>query len=380
MEEFEAILETGGAAAVEVAASALAERGGKTRPCPNCGRPMLGPFCAVCGQPLNTHRRSLGNLVKELAKDIVSFDSRILRTAKALLVQPGELPKAFREGRTQRYVPSVRLYLFISLLFFLFLSATGIALLQFNLAIDSYSLTHDNAGHVYKVINGKRQLMKGLSSDANGKVVIADKDVAGIDLNMTADGKVQHSLTSNVAFFQRVTHHKRSPELDKAVNEVKSDIKINGENVDWIKRAITGTLTKLRDDPGALNGPLTTWIPRILFVLLPLFAVLLAIFYGKQRRHYFFVDHLVFSLTMHTFAFVVLIGAAIAAQVMSGGWVARLTMVVLSLYFFLSLKYFYGQGWVKTGFKFVGIALIYSVFFLFPALIFALVASVVDGA
>jgi hypothetical protein len=379
MEEFEAILETGGAAAVEVAASALAERGGTTPPCPNCSRPMLGPYCAVCGQPLNTHRRSLGNLLRELVKDIASFDSRILRTGKALLAEPGELPRAFREGRTQRYVPSVRLYLFVSLLFFLFLGATGIALIQFNLAVDTYSFVHDQAGHVYKVQNGKRELIEGMKAGPDGKV-IPTEDIPGVDLDIKADGTVKNSLTSNVTFFQRIVHKAPSQVLDKELRQVNANLQVNGENVGWIKEAITGTLTKLRNDPGALNGPLTTWIPRILFVLLPLFAVLLAIFYRKLRKHFFFVDHLVFSLTMHTFVFVVLIGAALAAQVMSGGWVAWLTLIVLSLYLFLSLKYFYAQGWLKTGFKFVGITFIYAVFFIFPALIFALIASVVGGA
>ena len=83
---------------------------------------------------------------------------------------------------------------------------------------------------------------------------------------------------------------------------------------------------------------------------------------------------------MHSFAFVVLIGATIAAQLLPGMWVARLVLIVLSLYFFLSLKFFYGQGWIRTGFKFVGIAFTYAVFFLFPALTFALVASVLAGS
>ena len=122
MDELEAILETGGAAAVEIAASALAERGGTVGQCANCGHPIIGPYCAICGQPINTHRRSLGHLLHEFFKDIVSFDSRILRTARAITMQPGELPKAFREGRTQAYMPAVRLYLFVSLIFFLMLS------------------------------------------------------------------------------------------------------------------------------------------------------------------------------------------------------------------------------------------------------------------
>ena len=64
-------------------------------------------------------------------------------------------------------------------------------------------------------------------------------------------------------------------------------------------------------DPAALNGPLTDWMPRVLFLLLPLYALLLAVFHLRRRKDFYLVDHLVFSLSIHTFAFVALIG---------GGW------------------------------------------------------------
>src|SRR5712671_372791 len=112
-DDLEAIVELSGAAAVELAASALAERAAN---CANCGKPLLVPYCALCGQPAHTHRRSVRSLVHDFVVDFVNFDSRILRTARALLFQPGELPAAFREGRTQRYVPAIRLYLFVSLI------------------------------------------------------------------------------------------------------------------------------------------------------------------------------------------------------------------------------------------------------------------------
>jgi hypothetical protein len=383
MDEFEAIMETGGAAAVELAASAVAARGGKTIPCPNCATPMIGPFCALCGQPLNTHRRSLSHLLHEFVKDVASFDSRIMRTAKALLVQPGELPKAFREGRTQRYVPAIRLYFFVTLLFFLFLSATGIAIMQFEFVVDSFRLVHDDRGSIYKLEGNKRILMPGLKADANGTVKPAagDNDVE-FDLDMKADGSVSNKLSSKLSFFQRIAPAKAkpSPELEAAFKNVHVDLKINDEKATGIVQSLAATLEKLKTDPAALNKPLENWIPRILFVLLPLFAVLLALFYRKQRKHFFFVDHLVFSFSMHSFAFVVLIGAAIAAQVLPGMWVARLVLIVLSLYFFLSLKFFYGQSWIRTGFKFAGITFTYAVFFLAPALVFALVASVLGGS
>jgi len=85
---------------------------------------------------------------------------------------------------------------------------------------------------------------------------------------------------------------------------------------------------------------------------------------------------MVFSLTAHTFAFVALVAAAILAQMIAGTWVALLTALVLAAYLLLSLKRFYKQNWTKTGLKFVGIAVAYTVFLLTPALAGALVASV----
>jgi len=377
MEEIEALLETGAVAAVEIAASALAERGAAPVICPNCNKPLIGPYCAVCGQPHNTHRRSIGHLLHDFFKDIVSFDSRILRTARALLIQPGELPNAFREGRTQRYMPSVRLYLFVSLLFFLFLSSTGLAFMQLNLQADIISFNHDKQGRVIKIENGKSTIVKGLKSDAKGNISTTG-DIEIAVPKMKADGRdVTATVTTKPVFFSPLgsVHPNLSPEIKKTLAAIRKDTLAGKEGSGWFMRDVYGMLTKLQTDPAALNGPMTTWIPRILFVLLPLFALLLSAFYRRQRKDFLYVDHLIFSLTMHSFAFVVLICAAVLAQVLSGGWVATLTVIVLSVYFLLSLKRFYGQNWWMTGLKFAGIAFIYPTFFLTPALTAALIAS-----
>jgi hypothetical protein len=380
MDELEAILETGGVAAVEVAAAALAERGAPTVLCPNCAKPMLGPYCAICGQPLNTHRRKLGHLLHELVKDIVSFDSRILRTCRALLLEPGELPKAFREGRTQRYMPAVRLYLFVSLLFFLFLSATGIAFMQFSASIVSVKLTHDSAGRVLMLKNGKTTVLPHLKSDAKGNVFV-DKPNGPPVPDMKANGDVNATIATEPVFFRRAGTVKFSlpTEVQQEIEKANAKALKEKESDAWVSRAFYGTVLKLQTDPGALNGPLMTWIPRILFFLLPVYALLLAVFYWGKRKQFFFVDHLVFSLTQHTFLFVVLICAAAVAQIFSGSWLAAVVMAVLSLYTFLSLKFFYGQGWWRTGLKFIGITSIYGAFFLFPALAVAIAASVLQG-
>jgi hypothetical protein len=98
--------------------------------CGNCGTKFSGHFCFACGEERDTHRRSLAKFLHNLIEDVLSFDSRIIITAIALTLRPGELPCAFREGRLRRYVPPIRLYFSVTVLFFLTLSVSGIALMR----------------------------------------------------------------------------------------------------------------------------------------------------------------------------------------------------------------------------------------------------------
>jgi hypothetical protein len=136
----------------------------------------------------------------------------------------------------------------------------------------------------------------------------------------------------------------------------------------WVETHLYGGLSRLAANPAALNEPLTTWIPRVLFLLLPLYALLLAVFYWRQRSKFYLIDHLTFSLTVHTFTFVALILAVGLAQLVSGGLVFWFLLGSIGLYVFLSLRRFYQQSWFWTAVKFLCISGIYTVFFMLPAL------------
>lgn len=64
----------------------------------------------------------LGHVLEEVAESIWHFDGKFWRTAKALLLHPGQITADFLDGRRQRYVPPFRLYVFTSALFFITLS------------------------------------------------------------------------------------------------------------------------------------------------------------------------------------------------------------------------------------------------------------------
>lgn len=374
VDDLDAIVELSGVAAVELAASALAQRGAAAATCSNCGKPLLGPYCAVCGQPARTHRRSVRSLVHDFVVDFVNFDSRILRTARALLFQPGELPAAFREGRTQRYVPAIRLYLFVSLIFFIMLSLTGIAILQLQVVATPVKLIYDAKGNAF-LPNPAYD-----PGDADTKVLPKLIPVSKEKANKPG-GHFSYSTQSY--FFARVGAL-RSTLSDAAKAKLLESLSMKDEKenktVSWWRAQLFAGINRLASNPAALNGPLTDWLPRALFLLLPVYALLLALFHLRRRKDFFLVDHLVFSLSIHTFTFVALICAAGLAQITAGETVAWLLLAVVTLYIFLAMKRFYQQGWVMTTLKFVFISGIYTLFFLLPAMAGILAISFFGGS
>ncbi len=371
----EGILELTGAAAVEAAASALAGRGGKPSKCANCETSVIGPYCAYCGQERDTHRRSVSNLVKDFFVDLVNVDSRILRTIGALLFRPGELPLAFREGRTVRYLPAMRLYLFTSLIFFLLLSATGIALLQLEVVATPEKVIYDGKGNAFL----ENPAYDGPADAADGIRPLIKLSKA----NAMRPGP-HFSYSTRVHFFSRIgayhsTLTRQARDRLFANTHVGTD-KSTKEQKDWIEKNVFGSLNNLVSNPAALNGPLTTWIPRVLFFLLPAYAFLLTLFYWRKRKTFYFVDHLVFSLSVHTFGFVLLMGAAAAAQVMRAEYVAWVMVLLGAVYLFVAMKCFYQQGWFWTSVKYFWVSVLYLLFFAIPALGVALGLSVFGGA
>ena len=87
--------------------------------CANCGAPLGGQYCAACGQRHEPHVHTVSHFAGEAFESITHADSRLWRTLWFLLARPGRLTREFFDGKRARYLPPFRLYLVISLLFFL---------------------------------------------------------------------------------------------------------------------------------------------------------------------------------------------------------------------------------------------------------------------
>jgi hypothetical protein len=89
------------------------------RRCLNCGAELTGRYCANCSQAADVHVPSTGELLHDALEGITHSDSRLWRTLYLLWFKPGKLTQEFIAGRRAAYLPPFRLYLVLSILFFL---------------------------------------------------------------------------------------------------------------------------------------------------------------------------------------------------------------------------------------------------------------------
>ena len=128
---------------------------------------------------------------------------------------------------------------------------------------------------------------------------------------------------------------------------------------------MVGYLVDALHDPAGMFDELLDQLPVAMFVMLPVYAGLLAVFYAGRRRYY--VEHLVFGLHVHTLTYLVFTvillvptpdtaGAAASA----GRAAVNALLFLLVAYQYLALKRYYGGGHWATLWRFAGLFVAYG--------------------
>ncbi len=270
--------------------------------CLNCGAALVGEYCSRCGQRAGREDIHFSDVAVDLAGDFVAWDSKIWRTLLPLLFRPGFLTAEYMAGRRARYVPPLRLYLIISFVLFLVLSLS--AAFGFNGAI---SVVVDEDGQ--------------LAGRGSGRV----SETIGLDL---------HSDDGDEA----------GPAREDSDSET---IRINLAGEDspaWLKaveQRMEENAQSLHEAPEEFIAQILEYLPQMMFLLLPLFALLLRLCYLFSPYHY--LQHLVFSLNYHSFVFLLyLIGLAAEQFDFHGD---GLLFLFLLVYLPIGLWRAFGSGW-----------------------------------
>ena len=247
-----------------------------TRPCANCGHPRQDRFCPKCGQNDRDYVRSLPPLLGDILKETFELDSRIRRTLPPLFLRPGELPAEFSRNRRARYMSSVRLYLFTSIVFFFLLSTLS----DFRpRQLDREAVQERGAEAVRIDIEEARTV----NTDAL-KALLPRPQQREVDEIIARPGMVfAKGMIVGLA-----THIEENPEDYESA----------------MRRFVLARLIDAAGDPGDVISQFVENLPLAMFITLPAYALLLMFFFFGSHR--FFTEHLVFAVQLHTFAFIVL--------------------------------------------------------------------------
>ena len=391
--------------------------------CPNCGLDRPDRFCGHCGQNDRNYMRGLWSVAYEFLREMFELDSRLFRTLKSLLFRPGHLSSEFSRNRRAAYMSPVRLYLFTSFLFFLVLSISAGGWLRDLDTPDADARTDAGedpaaASIARALADSVRAVMDGELADRGLRAVpglgaLADSGLAdpGQAAGAPADGTPADGSRTGPASEPAAAEEagmsagdgRRSQAVDSvrlqalkarlAPEHARKVDDIVGRPGEPVAKQVVRGLAGLAD-PDERAGGVPGWLIRYgrglvidafhspeaflqraignlsiaMFFLLPVFAMILGVCHLRGKRY--FVEHLVFGMHIHTFAFLMLAAALLVPGEAAGAWVKLFLVVVSPLYVLIAMRRFYGEGWGRTLVKGFVVWNLYS-FALFPGLLLA---------
>lgn len=313
-----------------------------------------GPFCHICGQENIEPRESFWHLVQHFVMDITHFDGKFFSTLKLLLTKPGFLSIEYMRGRRASYLNPIKMYVFTSALFFLIF------------------FTIHKVGKTNEELKAKAETKQALDSLKQRKILLQDSllkltDSASIQ-QITKEITTTENAEKVVDLFGELSP---AIEIDNDFDPNKNDtseVKNNAEktkNYNETNKGVVDFFAFLADKTKNLSSQ----IPKVMFLTLPLMALLLKLLYRKIKKYYY-VDHLIFIVHLYIALYIIILLTE-AIGFLNTTWPNGLTNFLSSLasfgmffYIYKSLRNFYGQGRVKTIFKFF----LFNMFFVIIAI------------
>ena len=336
---------------------------GESPNCLNCGYHLRGQYCGQCGQRSRSRLISLWELVTDAFGDLFELDSRIWKTLLPLVFRPGRLTHDYLQGRRARYMPPFRMYLVMSLLFFV---------VAFFNPREELSLLFEPPVAEESEPGAAAQPEEGGAEESDEA---SDED----------DALLGSELDGPVFVFRDDDDGSGEIDVAEDCNEIRP-ADLEGMPAFLMRRLTPERLTqvclKVFEDQGKSFIEKTIGnVPTALILLLPLMALVLKALYPLSRRYY--VEHLLFFVHLHAFLFLlltfqILFVRAAAALVLPDPIIALVVIpsaLYAPVYLFVAMRRVYGQGRFVTFLKYILLSIAYFIGFItIMALTFLLAA------
>ncbi len=291
----------------------------KSDTCLNCNSSLKEPdnFCPNCGQENRDWKVPLKDQLIQFLGDYFTFDSKLFKSTFYLLFKPGFLTNEFNSGKRVRYIPPLRMYIFISIIFFFVVG-----------------ITHDENEDETDI---KKEIAVGDTSSTD--------TLPGAYLSLGTGDISINSRSKNMNF--SVENLKTISGNNDSLNAFLDTLGVEKTKFKiFVAKVIINQTLKLKEQHQSFSSYYMKNASIMMFFLMPLFAVLLKLFYIRRKKFYF--EHLIFSFHLHSFAFTVLS----VSEICNYEWVDFTVIFLILLYLLISMKKVYLQSWRKTFFKY----------------------------
>lgn len=290
-------------------------------------------------------------MLTHFVNDITHFDGKFFTSLKDLFLRPGFLSKEYVRGRRASYLHPVRMYVFTSALFFLifFSMRQGKDMVQ----LDDAPMTRERRAEAIAEL--EEEVAKDSSYNLRQQLVLLRDTSREIRPSDLAPYWNDFQVISPIGGKYKSMREYDSMQAAKPAAERDGWFKRM-----WNKRAVSLN-ERYRNDKAKsyehIMDSILHKLPYLLFVSLPLFALLLKLLYFR-RKQFYYADHAIFSIHHYIVTFVLVLLAMLWSwmNVWTGWGIWTFLSVITSLavffYLYKAMKRFYGQGRFKTFLKF----------------------------
>jgi hypothetical protein len=401
--------------------SHLKER--KEKNCLNCQTTVIGRYCHNCGQENLEPKETVWHLVTHFFNDITHFDGKFFATVKLLLLKPGFLSREYVAGRRASYLNPIRMYVFTSAFFFLILFAlknpkdmvhtketpdqveTMADLKQERVQLlkqlagdsdhrDSVSTQEDIVSLDMKLEAIRRYVgdttKRAFTPQEIGLLLVrevSDSLPETKELLSVLPPKEQKNIYKNIRQYARTYRDFTGGKNDSSsqstlFGEIAGDYRTEAAydtaqkalpdslRDGWLERTVRhkciAANIEFNKDKNAyfehVAENILHSIPKVLFISLPIFALILNLMYIRRRKTFYYVDHGIFAIHLYCATFILSMAILLLSELVSALGIRWLNIVsgilifaicvYITIYLYKAMRGFYRQGRFKTFVKY----------------------------
>ncbi len=256
-------------------------------------------FCPQCGQENHHLRITVGRLLVEVAKENLTVDTKAIRSIVPLTIRPGFLTLEFIRGKRASYNRPLRLYLFVSFVYFILTANVP--------GRDTADIAIENSDNLASPLS--------------------------VSISQTPDSTTANTDDSDIFEFQSNEY------LDANFPEAVAALRTT-------------------EGRGAFTTTLLDSVPIFLFLLIPLLGFwVYLLFYNKR---YYYVDSFVFALHCQAAIFMGSIVVILFRLVWPSEWISILMFFLLFVYFVVAAKRVYDVSLFSALLRLLGVFVLHG--------------------